>query len=40
MIKYTQKMVLGSYSHIFIHKFKKVESEPFQSLLNHHGVKY
>jgi hypothetical protein len=34
MIKYTTKITMSSYNHIFIHKYKKVKSKPFQSLLN------
>ncbi len=37
-IKYTQKVALGSYNHIFTHKCKKAKSKPFQSLLNHHVI--
>jgi hypothetical protein len=40
MIKYTTKVVMSSYSHIFIHKCKKIESNLFQSLSNHHGALY
>jgi hypothetical protein len=40
MIKYTTKVAMSIYSHIFTHKCKKVESKPFQSLSNHHGTQY
>jgi hypothetical protein len=30
MIKYTTKVAMSSCSHIFTHKCKKVESNPFQ----------
>jgi hypothetical protein len=40
MIKYTTKVVMSSYNHIFARKCKKVESKPFQSLSNHHGAQY
>jgi hypothetical protein len=40
MIKYIIKVAMSSYNHIFTHKRKKVESKPFQSLLNHHGAQY
>jgi len=40
MIKYTTKVVMNSYNHIFTHKCKKVELKPFQSLSNHHGAQY
>jgi hypothetical protein len=35
IIKYTQKVIQE-----ITHKCKKVESKPFQSLSNHHGVKF
>jgi hypothetical protein len=40
MIKYTTKVAMSSYSHIFTNKCKKVKSKPFQSLLDHHGAQY
>ncbi len=39
MIKYTTKVVMSSYGHI-LHKWKKVELKPCQSLSNHHGAQY
>jgi hypothetical protein len=40
MIKYILKVTMSSYNHIFTHKCKKVETKPFQSLLNYHGAQY
>jgi len=40
MIKYPTKVDMSSCNHIFTHKCKKVDSKPFQSLLNHHGAQY
>jgi len=34
------KKASNSCSHIFMHKCNKVKSKKFQSLSNHHGVKY
>jgi hypothetical protein len=40
MIKYTTKVAISNYGHIFTHKCKKVKPKPFRSLLNHHGAQY